>query len=185
VRPSPFRSVTRLELLVFTAILLLLAAMALVPLRDYLEQARINRAVESARTINMLLSQYATDNNGVYPVGENTPAAGKSEGIARSLLQNNYAPDATVFAVGSTPAYTGTASDFSDLSAANLSWDFTAGATPTTGITSTAADQLPTVYGTGENVSYPATARLASRESSSPIRETMPSSSRASDQEPS
>jgi type II secretory pathway pseudopilin PulG len=146
---------SRIEWLIFLGLLLILGAVCSVPASAYLEQSRINRAVESARTINTLLSQYATDNNGVYPVGEGTSAAGKSEGIARSLLQNNYAPDAMVFAVASTPRYTGTASDFSDLSAANLSWDFTAGATLTTGITNRAPDQLPTVYGTGEVITYP------------------------------
>jgi type II secretory pathway pseudopilin PulG len=155
VRVFPFRSVSRAELLVFTGTLLVLLAAGFVPVRNYLEQARINRAVESAHTINTLLSQYATDNNGVYPVGEGTPMAGKSEGIARNLLENNYTPDASVFAVGSTARYAGTATDFSDLAATNMSWDFTAGANATTGLTSTAPDDLPTVYGTGETVSYP------------------------------
>jgi type II secretory pathway pseudopilin PulG len=158
---SPFRSTvgfSRVELLVFAGILVILAGVAFGPIRNHLEQARLNRAVESARTINTLLSQYATDNDGVYPVGLGTPAAGKSEGIARNLLENNYTPDATVFAVGSTHGYSGKAPDFSDIGAANISWDFTAGATTTTGITSAAPDLLPTVYSTGENVTYPTTA---------------------------
>jgi type II secretory pathway pseudopilin PulG len=149
---------TRVELLVFVGILVILAGVALGPIHNHLEQAQINRAVKSAWTINTLLSQYATDNNGVYPVGEGTSAAGKSEGIARNLLENNYTPDATVFAVGSTATYSGKASDFSDITAANISWDFTGGVTPSTGITSAAPDLLPTVYGTGENVAYPTTA---------------------------
>ena len=154
----PQSGLTRTQLLVFIGVLLILALVALGPISSYLEQARITRAVEAARTINTLLSQYATDNNGVYPVGEGTPAIGKSEGIARNLLENNYAPDATVFAIGSTPPYSGKASDFSDIDASNLSWDFTAGATTSMGITSTAPDLLPTVYTTGENVTYPTTA---------------------------
>ncbi len=145
---------TRVEIMFSVAVLVIVALLAIGPIEHYLEQARINRAVECARTINTLLSQYATDNNGVYPVGEGTPALGKSEGIARNLLENNYTPDATVFAVGSTKSYAGKASDFSDLSAANISWDFTAGATTSTGITSAAPDLLPTVYSTGENVTY-------------------------------
>jgi len=156
--PSPRSGLTRVELLVLVAILVILAAVAYVPMSDHLEKAKINRAVESARTINTLLSQYATDNNGVYPVGLGTSAAGKSEGIARNLLENNYTPDATLFAVGSTAKYSGTASDFSDITAANISWDFTGGATASTGITPAAPDLLPTVYGTGENVAYPTTA---------------------------
>jgi type II secretory pathway pseudopilin PulG len=149
---------TRIELLVLAGILVILAGVGLGLAGKWIERAGLNRAVESARTINTLLSQYATDNNGVYPVGEGTSAAGKSEGIARNLLENNYTPDATVFAVGSTAGYGGKASDFSDITAANISWDFTAGATTTTGITSAAPDLLPTVYSTGENVTYPTTA---------------------------
>jgi type II secretory pathway pseudopilin PulG len=149
---------TRTETLIFMAVLLILAGMAYGPISAYRETAKINRAVESARTISTLLSQYATDNNGVYPVGEGTPAIGKSEGIARSLLANNYTPDAAIFALGSTAPYSGKASDFSDLTAANVSWDFTAGTTTTAGITSSDPDLLPTVYSTGENVTYPTAA---------------------------
>ena len=151
----PGRSgLTRVELLVFVTLLLILVAVLWFPVSNHFEQARINRAVESARTINTVLFQYANDNNGVYPVGEGTPAAGKSEGIARNLLENNYVPDASVFAVGNTARYLGKASDFSDITAANLSWDFTAGATATTGITATVSDDLPVVYTTGETVDY-------------------------------
>jgi type II secretory pathway pseudopilin PulG len=149
---------TRTELLVLVGILAILIGVGFGPITEHLEKARINRAVESARTINTLLSQYATDNNGVYPVGEGTPATGKSEGIALNLLENNYTPDATIFAVGSTVPYSGKAPDFSDITAANISWDFTGGATASTGITLAAPDLLPTVYGTGETVTYPTTA---------------------------
>jgi len=151
---------TRFELLVLVGILMILAGVGFGPITEHLEKAKINRAVESARTINTLLSQYATDNNGVYPVGESTSAAGKSEGIARNLLENNYTPDATIFAVGTTVPYSGKASDFSDIAAANISWDFTGGATASTGITTAASDLLPTVYGTGENVTYPTSAGI-------------------------
>src|ERR1700683_3319495 len=118
---------TRIQFLLFAGVLLILVMVACGPISDYFGKARISRAVESARTINTLLSQYATDNNGVYPVGEGPPTAGKSEGIARNLLENNYVPDAAVFAIGSTVKYSGTASDYSDIGAANLSWDFPAG----------------------------------------------------------
>jgi len=157
-RDSSRSGLTRAEVLVFTAITLILAVALSGPIRDHFAQARINRAVESARTINTLLAQYATDNNGAYPVGEDTTVAGKSEGIARNLLENNYTPDASVFAVGSTPPYSGKASDFSDLGATNISWDFTAGANATTGITAAASDFLPVLYTTGESVVYPTTA---------------------------
>src|SRR5258708_31758379 len=121
---------SRSEWLVSLGILVILAAVGIGPVNAYLEKSTISRGVESAHTISTLLSQYATDNNGVYPIGEGTPMAGKSEGIARNLLENNYTPDASVFAVGSTSTYTGKATDFSDLAAANISWDFTAGAIP-------------------------------------------------------
>ena len=156
-RDSSRSGLTRAEVLVFTAITLILAVALSGPIRDHFAQARINRAVESARTINTLLAQYATDNNGAYPVGEDTTVAGKSEGIALNLLQNSYTPDASIFAVGSTVPYRGKASDYSDIAAANISWDFTAGATATTGLTQAAPDLLPTVYGTGETVLYPTT----------------------------
>jgi hypothetical protein len=156
-RFSALAGLTRVQLIFILGVLLILAVVAVRPVSVYLEKSRINRGVEGAHTLSLLLSQYATDNNGVYPVGEGTSAAGKSEGIARNLLENNYTPDASVFAVGSTEGYSGKASDFSDLAAANISWDFTAGATSTTGITSAAPDLLPTVYGTGETIAYPTT----------------------------
>ena len=149
---------TRVEVLVFLGILVILAGVAFGPISNHMKEAKINHAVESARTLNTLLSQYATDNEGVYPVGEGTSTVGTSEGIARNLLENNYTPDATIFAIGSTPKYRGTAANFSDISAANIGWDFTAGATSSTGLTSAAPDLLPTVYGTGESVAYPTTA---------------------------
>jgi type II secretory pathway pseudopilin PulG len=149
---------TRIELLVLVILLVILAGVSFGPIRNHMEEAKINRALESARIINTLLSQYATDNNGVYPVGLDTSAVGKSEGIARNLLENNYTPDAAIFAVGSISKYGGTTSDFSGIAPANISWDFTAGATAFTGITSAAPDLLPTVYSTGENATYPTTA---------------------------
>ncbi len=145
-----------MELIFFCGILLLLAGGLYVPLINHLKIARINRAIESAHTVNTLLSQYATDNNGVYPVGEGTPQPGTSVGIALNLLQNSYTPDVSEFSIGSTPRYEGSATDYADLAAANMSWDFTAGATATTGLTGGAADQVPTVFTTGETFSYPA-----------------------------
>ena len=149
---------TRIEWLVFIVILVILAAVAYGPVIDYLTNGKVTRAVQSAHTIDTLLSQYATDNNGVYPAGEGTPAVGKSEGIARNLLENNYTPDASIFAVGSTARYSGKAADYSDFAADNISWDFTGGATVSIGITTSAPDLLPIVYTTGENVVYPTTA---------------------------
>ena len=158
IRVSASRGMARTEILVVIVVLLILAGVAVGPVEWYLEKSRISHAVENARTISTILSQYATDNNGVYPTGEGTSAAGKSEGIARNLLENNYTPDAAIFALGSAVPYAGKASDFSDITASNISWDFTAGATATTGITSTDPDLLPTVYSTGETITYPATA---------------------------
>jgi type II secretory pathway pseudopilin PulG len=154
LRRSSSSGLSRIELLVSICVVLILAVVGYSYLSSYLNRISPSRAAEAARTINTLLSQYATDNNGVYPVGENTPAVGKSEGIARSLIENNYTPDASVFAVGSTPRYEEKDASFTEIGAANLSWDFTAGATASTGITSQAPDLLPTVYTTGETVNY-------------------------------
>jgi hypothetical protein len=149
---------SRLETVFLLVVVLILVAVAYGPVVDYLTNGKVTRAVGSAHTLSLLLAQYATDNNGVYPTGDGTPAAGKSEGIALNFLQNNYTPDASIFSVGSTPKYRGTASDYADLTAENMSWDFTAGTTATTGITSSAPDLLPVVYTTGEKVVYPITA---------------------------
>jgi hypothetical protein len=90
-------------------------------------------------------------------VGQGTNAAGKSEGIARNLLENNYTPDAAIFALGNAPSYAGKSSTFDDIAPASVSWDFTAGATPLTGLTSAAPETLPILYSTGESVTYPTT----------------------------
>ena len=148
------RGLTRLELLVLIVALVVLVAMGAGPVLAYLKKTSIANAVENAHTISVVLGQYATDNNDVYPVGEGTPVAGTSEGIARNLLENSYTPDATLFAVGSTPSYHGSAHDYSDLAAQNLSWDFTAGANAMTGITADAPASLPVVFTTGEKVNY-------------------------------
>jgi hypothetical protein len=153
--PSHKSGLTRFEFLFLIVVLLVLFAVGYGPIAEYLDKSNVNHAVEKARTLATLLSQYATDNNGVYPVGEGTSEVGKSEGIARGLLENKYAPDASLFAVGSTPTYRGTDTEFSDLMATNISWDFTGGATASTGITSSAPDLLPIVYTTGEQVTYP------------------------------
>ncbi|HEX4140370.1 MAG TPA: hypothetical protein VHY09_08490, partial [Candidatus Methylacidiphilales bacterium] len=107
-------------------VLLILAAVLVAYVGNYLKLHGTAHALESGRTLNTLLAQYATDNDGVYPVGEGTRAEGKSEGIALDLLQNNYTPNADLFSVGSTPRYAGDAKDYADLAPENMSWDFTA-----------------------------------------------------------
>jgi len=149
---------TRVELLFLVGIVLVLVAIAFGPVIDYLTNGRVTRAVQSAHTLDVLLSQYATDNNGVYPVGEGTSNIGTSKGIAQNLLENNFTPDASIFAVGSTVKYQGTGEDYSKIAAANISWDFTGGSTALTGITSAAPDLLPIVFTTGESVAYSTTA---------------------------
>jgi len=148
---------SRIELLVIVVVLVILIAVAYGPVSDCLTNGKVTRAVTSAHTLDTLLSQYATDNNGVYPVGEGTSDIGTSKGIARNLLENNFTPDASIFAVGSTSKYIATGDDYSHIAAANISWDFTAGPTASTGITSAASDLLPTLFTTGESMSYPAT----------------------------
>src|SRR5471032_2230138 len=88
---SPRESgLTRVELLVLVVIVLILIGVGFDPVSEYLDKTNVNHAVAKVRTLSTLLSQYATDNNGVYPLGEGTPAPGTSEGIARNLLENNY-----------------------------------------------------------------------------------------------
>lgn len=145
---------TRTEVLFLVTLSLVLATVAVGPMRMEIRIGRLARGVESARTLNTLLAQYATANNDVYPVGENTRAVGKSEGIALDLLQNEFTPNADIFAVGSTPRYSGNNSDYADLAPQNISWDFTAGANTTTGIAASAPDLLPVLYTTGETVDY-------------------------------
>jgi hypothetical protein len=154
-RRSSQSGLTRVEILVFAGLLVILGAAALACAGAWLAKRRVGVAVTDAHTLSVLVSQYATDNDGVYPVGLGTSASGTSEGIARNLLANSYTPDASIFALGSTARYSGTDPDFSDLGARNISWDFTAGATASTGITSPAPGSLPIVYTTGETVAYP------------------------------
>jgi hypothetical protein len=153
---SPFfcAGASRLQLVfgMVVAIIFLAVIIAFASRYQYLHGT--DRGVDSARTLNTLLAQYATDNDGVYPVGEGTRAEGKSEGIALDLLLNNYTPNPDIFAVGETPGYSGTAKDYADLGPENLSWDFTAGANATTGIRADAPDSLPVLYTTGETVDY-------------------------------
>lgn len=145
---------SRLELLVLITVAVILIGVAIGPIYDYLTNGKVTRAVQNAHTLDTLLSQYATDNNGVYPVGEGTSDVGTSRGIARNLLENNFTPDASIFAAGSTIKFKATGEDFSKIGVDNISWDFTGGATASTGITSAAPDLLPTLYSTAEKVAY-------------------------------
>jgi hypothetical protein len=126
------------------------------PVAGYIKRGHINQAIDDAHTISVLLFQYGTDNNGVYPTGADTSVPGKSEGIARDLLANNYTPDPTIFALKGAEPYAGKGADFADFGAANISWDFTAAASPTDGISVDAPDLLPVVFTTGETATYPA-----------------------------
>jgi type II secretory pathway pseudopilin PulG len=150
--PSGF---TRREVLFALGVLLLFAVFLAGPVSHYLAQSRRAQALQKARDLNLLLSQYATDNDDTYPVGQGTTAPGTSEGIARNLLDDRYATTPDLFALGRARAYSGTAPDFSDFAADQIDWDFTAGATATTGLTADAPGLLPTLYSTGEIVTYP------------------------------
>jgi hypothetical protein len=156
---SPFPSLSRagmgrVQFIFAVAVLLVFTVVLIAEVSSYLRLHGTAYAVENAHTLNTLLSQYATDNDGVYPAGEGTRAEGKSEGIALDLLLNSYTPNADVFAVGSTARYAGTAKDYADLAPENISWDFTAGANAATGIKADAPDMLPVLYTTGETVKY-------------------------------
>jgi hypothetical protein len=145
---------TRIQTVFFVVVLLVLLGVAFSMVSNYVKLHSPEYALENARALNTLLAQYATDNDGAYPTGEGTRAQGKSEGIALNLLQNQFTPNADIFAAGSTPRYTGTDKDYADLAPENMSWDFTAGANATTGIKTDAPDSLPVLYTTGETVDY-------------------------------
>jgi hypothetical protein len=145
---------TRIQTVFFVLVLFLLAGVAFMIVSSYVKLRSPEHALENARALNTLLTLYATDNDGAYPTGEGTRAQGKSEGIALNLLQNQYTPNADIFAAGSTPRYAGTDNDYADLAPENMSWDFTAGANTTTGIKTNEPETLPVLYTTGEAVDY-------------------------------
>jgi hypothetical protein len=145
---------TRTQAVFGTVVFLILTGVLYAGVSSYLKLHGTARALESARTLNTLLAQYATDNDGVYPTGEGTRAQGRSEGIALNLLQNQFTPNVDIFAVGSTPGYAGTEKDYADLAPENMSWDFTAAANATTGIKTDEPDLLPVLYTTSETVDY-------------------------------
>jgi prepilin-type N-terminal cleavage/methylation domain-containing protein len=142
---------TLVELLVVIGIIAILAGVALGPITSGIEKAKESAGLQTARSINLLLFQYSTDNNNVYPVG-GTSGPGTGHGIAIQLLQNKYANDPTIFALLSNK-YTGSSTDFSDFAASNISWDFTGvQGSPVTGITSASSDLVPSVFCTGETI---------------------------------
>jgi prepilin-type N-terminal cleavage/methylation domain-containing protein len=159
---------TLVELLVVIGIIAILAGVALGPITSGIEKAKESSGMQSARSINLLMFSYSNDNNQTYPPGGGNanpiigtsapPNNGTSAGVAIQLLQGGYATDPTIFALQGTTKYAGTTAGFTDFSAQNISWDFTGGATTTTGITSSASDLIPIVYCTGESVTYPAAA---------------------------
>ena len=141
------------EALTALVLLFLVGAVLWIPLLHYLDRARLDSALTKAHLLNQLLPQYALDNDDAYPIGQGTSAVGTSEGIARSLLADRYASDPAVFVLTS-PAHHPGADDFSDFTGAHIDWDFTAGATAATPLTSAAPAKLPVFYCTGEVVSY-------------------------------
>jgi hypothetical protein len=145
---------TRTQTVFAAIVFLLFAAVVIAEVSSYLTLHGTAHALESAKTLDTLLAQYATENDGAYPTGEGTHAPGKSVGIALDLLQTQFTPNADIFAVGSTTRYAGTDKDYADLVPENMSWDFTAGANTTTGIKTDEPDSLPVLYTTSEMVDY-------------------------------
>jgi len=170
--PLPFRTArqisrggfTLVELLVVIGIIAILAGVALGPITSGIEKAKESGGMQGARSINLLLFSYSNDNNQTYPPGNGTAnpmttpptSVGTSAGVAIQLLQGGYATDPTIFALQGSTKYSGTTPGFTDFAAVNIAWDFTGGATTSTGITSAASDLLPVVFCTGETVNYPA-----------------------------
>jgi hypothetical protein len=145
---------SRLQTIFGLVVLLIFATTLYYFISGYFKLHSTEHALENAKMLDLLLAQFATDNNDTYPVGEGTRAPGKSEGIALELLQNQFTPNPDLFTVGWTPRYSGNAKDYADLAPENMSWDFTAGADSTTGIPANAPDLLPVLYSTGQNVIY-------------------------------
>ena len=106
--------------------------------------SRVETIVESplmqgARSINLLLFQYATDNDGNYPMGHS------STEIFQKLIDEKYCDDPTIFYYkmpGKTPATS------NKLKPENVCWDVTIS------VEEKDSDYLPVVYLTGYRLKF-------------------------------
>jgi len=173
IRRTPFAACkssrggfTLVELLVVIGIIAILAGVALGPITSGIKTAQHNAGMQGSRSIALLCFQYSID-NGVYPSGTDpttgTAVAGgnTSEGVAQQLLAGKYTSDPTIFytAAPGKNKYIGAGGGglYNDFTAANVAWDFTAlQSTGIGGVTSSASDLLPLVWGSGNaKVAYP------------------------------
>jgi prepilin-type N-terminal cleavage/methylation domain-containing protein len=145
---------TLVELLVVIGIIAILAGVALGPITHGLETAKESAGMQTARTIALAEFQYQTDNS-------NYPAGATSGAVAGALVSGGYITDVSIFAKDKASAYTGPTSTAGAVTSgldtyATICWDFMAGASNTTGLTTSDPDGLPLVFTTGQVVAVPA-----------------------------
>ena len=156
---------TLIELLVVIAIIGVLASVTVPAVMSGLTTAKENVAMQNSRSIGLLMFQYSIDNSNLYPP-DNSNAQGfpvTSSGAFEQIVTNKYTTSDDIFWLsggvttgaykGATPGATGA------LGPTNNSWDISGAAPPgggaASGITSSAPDQLPLVFTTGNRFTYP------------------------------
>ena len=149
-RKIPQGGFTLVEILVVIAIIALLAGVALPAVTGALKKAKENAALQQGHGLALACFQFSNDNDGNFPGTTTTPAVtvAKSED-AFKLLAGTYVsnPDSFYIAMTGKNKYSGTTPS-QDLGAANVSWDYTAGAGGV-GLTTSDPDQTPLIMSTG------------------------------------
>lgn len=147
---------TLVELLVVIGIIAILAGVALGPITRGLKTAKQNAAMQNARSVSLCEFQYSIDNDGSYPDGTDSAL------LVQKLFLGKYLTDPGILYMsgGKEVKYTGNTPS-TGIAVSNISWDFAGvdGGTGTAvGVSSSAPDQLPVVWGTGNNFNMPANA---------------------------
>ena len=142
---------TLVELLVVIGIIAILAGVALGPITGGIKKAKESGAMQTTRTIALAEFQYANDNDQSYPDGTDAGVVGLA------LITGNYVSDPGLFFIsGDTTGAIKLAGVATSFKAVNCSYDFT-GVGANVGVPSTAPDQLPLVWSTGQTgLAYPA-----------------------------
>jgi prepilin-type N-terminal cleavage/methylation domain-containing protein len=131
---------TLVELLVVIGIIAILAGVAFGPITGGLKKAHESAAVQTVRTLALAEFEYANDNNGIYPDGNDAGV------IANSLTTGNYVTDPTIYLVpGDNSAGLTKFVPPGTVGQKNVSYDFSGTAT-NTGVSSNSPDQLPLVW---------------------------------------
>jgi len=151
---------TLIELLVVIAIIGVLASVTVPAVMSGLTTAKENVAMQNSRSIGLLMFQYSIDNGNLYPPDNSQGGAYPvtSSGAFEQILTNKYTTSADIFYLSggvTTGAYKGANPGAAGaLGANNNSWDITGIAAG--GVSSSAPDQLPLVFTTGNVFTYPA-----------------------------